>query len=86
MILRYMEGCTYEQTRAPQLYKGGFGLLLQFLEDVFGKMVFNLIMARYRLAHAGFRVLIPIMLSAVAYKSTAEFLDLSDQLGSLHAI
>ena len=51
-----------------------------------GKMIFYLIMTWYRLANVSFRVLIPIMPFAVAYQNTTEFLDLSNQHGSLHAI
>ena len=57
----------------------------QFLDYMTGEVVFDFTMARYRLRCSCIWVLIPIMSTTVANENTAEFLDLADQVSTLHA-
>ena len=57
----------------------------QFLEDVFGKMLFDLAMAGHGLASMCFGVAVPVMATTVADEDASHLLDLPDQIASLHA-
>ena len=61
-------------------------LVLEFIEDLFGEIIFYLSVSGHRLTDTGIWILIPIVTTAVANEGATELLDLSNQIGSFHAI
>ena len=57
----------------------------QLPDDALRDELLDLCMARNRLGHFRQRILIPIVLSAVSDENGAAFLDLPNQIASLHA-
>jgi len=61
------------------------GSIFQFLENVASEMLFDLAMARNRLAGAGLRILIPIVPAARPNEHAPIMLNLADEVASFHA-
>ncbi len=55
------------------------------VNDVLREMFFDLSVARHGLKSTGGRIAVPIVLPTVADKDAAEFFDLSQEIGPLHA-
>jgi hypothetical protein len=64
---------------------GGHGKSGKFFNDRFGKILFDLPVARNRLADFGILILIPVVASAVTNEFTAEFHQFADKVSPLHA-
>lgn len=61
-------------------------LFLELSEDMFGEVIVDIPVARDRLACACVGVLIPVVPAAMPDENTSAFLNLADQVDSLHAI
>ena len=60
--------------------------VFELLEDVSGKMVLDFAVASNGLASARSWILIPIVTATVPDENTSVFLNLADEVNSLHAI
>jgi hypothetical protein len=59
--------------------------LLQHFDDVFRHRVFDLEMSWDRLAHFGYRILIPVIFPAMSDERASHRLEGSNEFGALHA-
>ena len=60
--------------------------VFEFLEDVSGEMILDFAVASNWLTGASSWILIPIMTTTVPDENTSVFLNLADEVNSLHAI
>jgi hypothetical protein len=60
--------------------------VIQLFENMAGEMLFDLIVARNRLARSSFGILIPVVLTPMADEDAPAPLNAPDQLEPFHAI